>query len=240
MVSDSVVIIAAHAFEARVAARVGQGVGKEPWGRWMLYRGEVWDQPLMVIRCGPGKVAAAAAAQAAVQYLDPAMMISFGAAGSPDPTVAPGQVTVAESVVDVALFEMRDLPVSIAYRFSPHPVLQQKLLEVPGISLVTVLCWEGQVVTPEHQPALAEILGGAVVVDGESAAVAQVAAMWDVPWAAVKVVSDHGEVERLRYLAVVARRPLEWAAEVVRRACYRFARERVTTQEIEPVEETSL
>jgi nucleoside phosphorylase len=56
-------------------------------------------------------------------------------------------------------------------------------------------------------------------VDWESAAVGHVASMWSVPWAALKVVSDHGETDRLRRLAVVAKRPLEWAAETVRRAC---------------------
>lgn len=67
----TVVVIVAHAFEARAATSVARGVVKEPWGSWMLYRGEMWDIPLAVIRSGPGKVAAAAATQAAIQYLDP-------------------------------------------------------------------------------------------------------------------------------------------------------------------------
>jgi hypothetical protein len=66
-----------------------------------------------------------------------------------------------------------------------------------------------------------------VVVDWESAAVAQVAEMWDVPWGVLKVVSDHGEEDRLKRLAVVAKRPLEWGAEVARRACYALLEDRL-------------
>ena len=59
--AESIVVVAAHAFEARAAASVGRSMNKEPWGSWMLYRGEIWDMPYAVIRSGPGKVMAAAA-----------------------------------------------------------------------------------------------------------------------------------------------------------------------------------
>ena len=75
----AVVVITAHAFEARAAAGMGRSMSKEPWGQWRLDRGEMWGRPLSVIRCGPGKVAAAAATQAAIQYLDPVVLVSFGA-----------------------------------------------------------------------------------------------------------------------------------------------------------------
>ena len=224
--SGSFVVITAHAFEARAAAAVGRGVSKEPWGQWMLYRGEMWDLPLAVVRCGPGKVAAAAAAQAAVQYLNPTALVSFGTAGCADPTVRVGTLTVARAVVDVALSELGELPVKIPYRFEPDADLTRLLLEVPGTRPATLLCWEGHVVSPIRRPGIMRDLEGLVVVDWESAAVAHVAQMWDVPWAAVKAVSDHGEADRLRYLAAVARRPLQWAAEAVRRAYYGRACER--------------
>jgi len=218
----AVVIIAAHAFEARAAASVGQGVSREPWGRWMLYRGEIWDAPLAVIRCGPGKVAAAAAAQAAIQYLEPAMLISFGTAGCPDPGIETGTLTIATSVVDVALRELGELPVHIPHRFDPDPGLTECLLDVPGTTAADLFCWEGHVASPMNRPPVDEAPLGLVVVDWESAAVAHVAEMWSAPWAALKVVSDHGEPERLRLLAVAARRPLQWGAEAVRRASHHF------------------
>ena len=213
-------MIAAHAFEARAVAGVGRGVDKERWGQWMLYRGELWDLPLAVVRSGPGKVAAAAAAQAAVQYLDPAVMISFGCAGCSDSSVKVGSLMVARRVVDVALTVLGKLPVHIPDRFDPDPELTTELLAVPGTIAANLLCWEGHVASTVHRPP--DVADGAepVVVDWESAAVAQVAGMWGVRWAALKVVSDHGEAERLRYLALVARRPLQWGAEVIRRACH--------------------
>ncbi|MCG6964377.1 MAG: hypothetical protein LJE95_14045 [Acidobacteria bacterium] len=207
-------------------------MSKEPWGRWTLYRGEMWDLPLAVIRCGPGKVTAAAAAQAAVQYLDPMVLLSFGVAGCPDPTVPLGSLIVASSVVDVALTQLGDLPVTIPTRFEPDVLLTRCLLSVPGTRSAPLLCWEGQVASPVRRPPVLEPSRTAAV-DWESSAVAQVAQMWDLPWAAVKIISDHGEEERLRLLALAARRPLQWAGEVVRRACGKYVAERVSTQEVE-------
>jgi len=231
VLSEVVVVIAAHAFEARAMASVGRSMTKEPWGQWMLYRGEVWDLPFAVIRCGPGKVAAAAAAQAAVQYLDPGVLVSFGVAGCADRSVEVGTLAVATGVVDVALSELDDLPVDIPFTFEPEAALMGELLEIPGTTPATLLCWEGRVVSALNQPRVARDMGGHVVVDWESAAIAQVAEMWGVPWTALKVVSDHGENQRLKLLAVVAKRPLQWGAEVVRRACDKFLRQRVTTQD---------
>jgi adenosylhomocysteine nucleosidase len=224
-VEQTVVVIAAHAFEARTFAGVGRAMTKEPWGSWMLYRGEMWDMPLAVVRCGPGKVAAAAAAQAAVQYLDPALLLSFGVAGCPDPTVELGTAIIARSVIDVALSQLLELPVQIPARFEATGELSDYLLAVPGAVGGVCLCWEGHVASRNEKPPILPDGCGPVVVDWESAAVAQVAEMWDVPWAVVKVVSDHGEEDRMKRLAVVAKRPLEWGAEVVRRACFAFLAE---------------
>lgn len=217
-VQHTVVIIAAHAFEARAAAGVGTGVSREPWGQWMLYRGELWDRPLAVIRCGPGKIAAAAATQAAIQYLEPAVVVNFGVAGSPDAAVPEGTLVIPRAVVDVALSELGGLPVEIPDRFEPDQQLRRALLGVPGTSDGVMLCWEGHVASPTHRPPVPD-LAGTMAVDWESAAVGHVATMWDVPWAVLKVISDHGEPDRLRRLALVAKRPLEWGAEAVRRAC---------------------
>jgi nucleoside phosphorylase len=198
---------------------------KEPWGQWLLYRGQMWGRPLSVIRCGPGKVAAAAATQAAIQYLDPVVLVSFGAGSTADSAVEPGTVTVASTVVDVALSELEELPVEIPDRFAPDPCLTESLLGVPGTHEATLMCWEGHVPSPAHRPPVEAEGPETVVVDWESAAVARVAMMWGVPWAAVKVVSDHGEPERLRLLALVAKRPLQWGAEIVRRACNEYLKE---------------
>ncbi len=234
--SGTVVVICAQPFEARVMAKVGRGMTKEPWGRWLLYRGEMWDLPLAVIRCGPGKVAAAAATQAAVQYLDPVVIFTFGVAGSWDRRMKVGTLMVPDRVVDLALKELGDLPVAIPTEFQPEPDLVETLLEIPGTNPATVLCWEGHVPSPVHQPGWPED-PLRVVVDWESAAVAQVAEMWGVPWGGVKVVSDHGEQDRLRMVAGVARRPLQWAAEVVRRASFSYVGTRVQTQDLPVPEE---
>ena len=214
--SPAVVVVVAHAFEARAAAGVGRHMHKEAWGLWTLYRGELWDTPFAVIRSGPGKVAAAAATQAAIQYLDPGVVMSFGIAICPDPGVEVGTIVAPAAVVDAALSAISQLPLTVSATLEPDAPLQRMLAGVPGTRTGTLVCWEGRTTSPESARGGGDQL---VVVDWESAGVAQVARMWGVPWAAVKVVSDHGESERLRYLAAVAKRPLQWAAEVTRRGC---------------------
>lgn len=236
-VPGSIVVIAAHAFEARAAAAVGRGVIKEPWGGWMLYRGEMWDLPLAVIRSGPGKVTAAAAAQAAVQYLEPAVIVSFGVAGTTENAVRSGTLVIGRTVVDVALEALGDLPVKIPARFHAPSDLHRCFLDVPGGKEGSVLCWEGHVASPVHRPTTVNLGDGPVAVDWESSAVAHVAQMWNIPWAALKVISDHGEDDRLRRVAVVARRPLQWAAEVLRRACSVYVG---ATQDAAPAKEEDI
>lgn len=128
-------------------------------------------------------------------------------------------MVVARTVIDVALEQLGDLPVDIPSRFETHPGVRDAILDVPGGTGGLVLCWEGQIASPANRPPTGDIDEGLMAVDWESAAVAQVAQMWDIPWAVLKVVSDHGEEDRLRRVAVVAKRPLQWAAEVFRRAC---------------------
>ena len=230
-----VVVVAAHAYEARAVAGVARDVSREPWGRWTLYRGEMWDMNVAIVRCGPGKTAAAAATQAAVQYLDPAVIVSFGTAGCCDPAIRRGSVVVVRSVVDVALAEADGLPVRIPDRFDADGDLLRQLLAVPGTQEGRVLSWEGHVASPAHRPAAARSSGTdatlSEVVDWESAAVAQVSSCWGIPWGGIKVVSDHGEPGRLRLLAVAARRPLQWAAEVLRRASDAYLKERFDTRD---------
>ncbi|NOZ77845.1 MAG: 5'-methylthioadenosine/S-adenosylhomocysteine nucleosidase [Acidobacteria bacterium] len=227
----TIVVIVAYAFEARAAASVARDMTRKRWGAWTLSTGEMWNVPVAIIRCGPGKAAAAAAAQAAIGYFEPIALLSFGMAGSPDVDLRAGSLVVPNVVLDVALGRVQDLPVEMPVRFEPEADLLAELLDVPGTRPAWLACWEGQVASPAHRPPV-EARGQRIVVDWESAAIAHVASLWDVPWAALKVVSDHGEPERLRSIAANARRPLHWAAEVLRRACVHFAEKRVTTQEI--------
>lgn len=192
---------------------------REAWGAWMLYRGRMWDHPFAVIRTGPGKAATAAAAQAAIQYLDPGLVLSFGVAGCSDPAMEVGALVAADLVIDVALAELSELPLRIDDRWWPDADLVAALRGVPGTRSRPVVCWEGHVVSPVHRPHLRPPEDGPIVADWESAALASVCSWWQVPWGALKVVSDHGEPDRLKRVAVVARRPLQWGAEVLRRAC---------------------
>jgi adenosylhomocysteine nucleosidase len=189
----------------------------------MLHRGEIWDAPYVVIRCGPGKVNAAAAAQAAVQYFDPEVIFTFGTAGCPDHKVRTGTVTVATKVIDAALSGVNSLPLDLPDKFAPDANLTRHLLQVPGTEECTLMCSEGHMVSPLWRPLFGSDLSQIVTLDWESAGVAQVAQMWGIRWAAVKVISDHGEEERLRLLALVAKRPLQWGAEVLRRGYHTFA-----------------
>ena len=117
----------------------------------------------------------------------------------------------ARTVVDVALVGLSDLPVSVRWQFASDPELTDAVCAVPGTVPTTVLSWEGHVASPVQSPSVLTCILNGLWWIGGGGAVAQVAEMWDVPWTALKVVSDHGEDDRLRMLAMIAKRPYNGA-----------------------------
>jgi adenosylhomocysteine nucleosidase len=162
------------------------------------------DQAL-VVETGIGADRAAAAARWAVESFAPRLVVMAGFAGALAPSLAVGDVLLASEVVE---------PDDVRWRVA----LPMELGDLPCGRLVTV---SQLVTTPAAKRALARQLG-ALAVDMESAAVAEVCQERHVPCACVRAVSDTadaslsprlvalfagGRLSPLRVLAAVVRSP---------------------------------
>jgi adenosylhomocysteine nucleosidase len=130
---------------------------------------------------GIGRAAAAAAAQALVDAGVSALM-TFGMAGGLDPALKPGSVVVPCELIS-----------SGGDRFAANRAWREQVVaEVRALRAVS----EGNLLTSTHaietpaDKAAAFRTTGAVAVDMESAAVAEIAAKHNLPFIAVRVIVD--------------------------------------------------
>jgi adenosylhomocysteine nucleosidase len=130
---------------------------------------------------GIGRAAAAAAAQALVDAGVSALM-TFGMAGGLDPALTPGSVVIPCELIS-----------SAGGRFAANRAWREQVAaEVRALRAVS----EGNLLTSTHaiqtpaDKAAAFRTTGAVAVDMESAAVAEIAAKHNLPFIAVRVIVD--------------------------------------------------
>jgi adenosylhomocysteine nucleosidase len=150
----------------------------------------------LVALSGIGRAAAAAAAQVLVDAGASALM-TFGMAGGLDPALKPGSVVIPSEVLfgDGARY-----PACKSWR-------EQVAAAISSLRAVT----EGNLLTSTHaletpaEKAIAFRSTGAVAVDMESAAVAEIAAKHHLPFIAVRVIVDTA-ADRLPRSVVAASR----------------------------------
>lgn len=68
-------------------------------GIWNTYEWEIEGLPVVVVRCGVGMVAAAAAAEHCIATYTPQSVINFGSAGAQVRDIFPGDVVIGERVI---------------------------------------------------------------------------------------------------------------------------------------------
>lgn len=127
---------------------------------------------------GPAKAASAAARLAAARLASPGPVALAGLGGALDASLVPGDVVVAERVLDSAGREVG--------RLASAPALAGELARSGVRAKTGTVVTADHIVTGEERAQLAAL--GADVVDMESAAV--VAAGWAGPLAVVRAVSD--------------------------------------------------
>jgi adenosylhomocysteine nucleosidase len=165
----------------------------------------IWQPDRMVvIVAGVGKVAAALATQFACDVFKPRCVVSIGIAGALDKKTRAGQVVVATSAVQ---HDMDGRPLTRSKGIIPalgigtipaNPAVSDTLLRAARYrseeALAGLVLTGDQVVTSGAvRDALARDFPNAACVDMETAAVAQVAYQNDVPWSALRVVSDSAD-----------------------------------------------
>jgi adenosylhomocysteine nucleosidase len=180
----------------------------------------------LVLETGIGAARAAAAVRWVLESCSPRLVVAAGFAGALAPSLAVGEVILASEVV-----EPEDLRWRVALPAELGDLLCGRLLSVPRL-----------VTTPEEKRALARQYG-ALAVDMESAAVAEMCQERRVPCAVVRAISDAadaglspqlvtllagGRASPARVIAALLRRPrlvgeLWRLARDTRRAARRLA-----------------
>lgn len=168
-----------------------------PVGRALVSAVVLEDRPVLVVQTGIGLVNAASAATAVIERFEPAALISAGSAGGLRADVSVGDVVIGTEYrytdADATAFgyapgQVPGMPES----YGCHPAL----LAATGSLLPGATVWRapmlsgGAFVTAANVGATRELFPEAVSTDMESTALAQVCASRDVPFLAVRGISD--------------------------------------------------
>ncbi len=175
-----------------------------------LHRGRFGPIPHLVLTCGVGKVSAAAGCTYLIHRHRPCRLVLIGTAGSLDPRLRIGDLVVADEVLpaDVGIIHSKGfghtgpgLCEEGKVLFHPSFPLDAELAEeaARAASRTGIRCHRGRLITCDQvvlDPGLRAHLGstfGALAVEMEGAAVAQVAWGEGLPVAIVRAVSDEME-----------------------------------------------
>lgn len=155
---------------------------------------------LILARCGVGKTFAAAKAQKVIMTYKPSHIIVCGVAGAVDASLALFDVVIPDRVIhgDVAFggpASKTGVAESIAPMLRGTPAFSEQngfladRMNAPAEFKRGTLVTLDSFAEEDEKNELAENFGAACI-DMESAAVAQIATLWDVPFTVVRAVSD--------------------------------------------------
>jgi adenosylhomocysteine nucleosidase len=173
--------------------------GREYW------RGHLHGHEVIAVLSRIGKVAAATTATALIERFNVRNIIFTGVAGGLGPGVNVGDVVVADSFLQHDLdaspiFPRYEVPLYGASRFATDAALTQQLAHAAAAALPGVAVHRGLVIsgdrfvsTTAEARAMQAALPDALAVEMEGAAIAQVCRDYDVPFAAVRTVSDRAD-----------------------------------------------
>jgi len=182
--------------------------------------GTLWDVPVVLAWSRWGKVAAAVTTTHVLAMYDPSHVVFTGVAGSLRPGVAVGDVVVAESLVQhdmdaSPLYPRHEVPLLGVSAFAADPQLSARLRaaarrfldadlvgDVPAATRARFAITEptvhvGQIASGDRFVSGAETVGllreqvpQALCVEMEGAAAAQVCYEHEVPFSALRIISD--------------------------------------------------
>lgn len=167
--------------------------------------GHLHGQEVVAVLSRIGKVAAATTATALIERFGVTHIVFTGVAGGLAPGVQVGDIVVADSFLQHDLdaspiFPRYEVPLYGVSRFATDTALSDTLARaaraaLPGVPLHRGLVVSGDrfVSTTSEARALQAALPEALAVEMEGAAIAQVCHDYDLPFAAVRTVSDRAD-----------------------------------------------
>ena len=195
-----------------VAAELDGPLERKTYGEFGIIEGSAGDVPLVMVRHGTGKAAAAAAVQLIIERYHPRAVINFGTAGSLVGDLRVGDVVVADKLFqgDVGVVHgggfghtgaayATEKDTVCVREYEPQPALVEAARKVAGekpeldggasIRFGTVVTCDQVILSREFREEL-RVRFDAVVVEMEGASVAHVASMNRCLFLVVRSVSD--------------------------------------------------
>jgi len=186
---ERIAIFAALRWECRPVLRRLRQVRRERIAGCTVWKGAAPAAEVWVIQTGMGLERASAAAQAVAAASEFDLFLSTGCAGALVPSLVPGDVTIATTVVG-------DSPTNRCDTDAPTRSHLQRCADRAGLRtiLAPVLC-SAHVLSSAAAKREAAITTGAVAVEMEGTAIAHGAARAGVPFASVRAILDRSDTE---------------------------------------------
>lgn len=168
-----------------------------------FHRGSMADHEIIAMQCGIGKVNAAIGAMTMIENFHPALVINTGVAGGAGGGAGILDVVVGERVAYHDTYcgpgtqwgEAAGCP---RYFCPPQSILTLPQLSGKGIKKGLICSGDIFVSRPEELAHIKDIHPDVMAVDMESAAIAQVCHLKNVPFLCVRVISDTpGEADNI-------------------------------------------
>lgn len=180
-------IFSALRWECRPVLKAMSQVSRQPVGRWPAWRakvdaGEVW---LVQTGVGSSRAGDAAAAVAASGRFD--LLLSAGCAGALAPELRPGDLVVASS----AVADGQRFGVDAAFESHARQICMQRSLRWHGGPILTSPTMLANAAVKRE----AASDSGAIAVEMEASAIADVAAQHKVPFGQVRAILDTLDLE---------------------------------------------
>jgi len=161
---------------------------------WIAAKG---NRKIYFLKTGVGPKRSAASLQRALQVLDISKILVVGYAGALDPRLRLGELVAVRKALACSIDKtdpaVENMRLDKAFELTPVDSLAEtaETIQIPfffGDTLTTSHVWGN----PEHKKILMRKFG-ATIVDMETAALASVAASFDVPLCCLRVISDESE-----------------------------------------------
>jgi 5'-methylthioadenosine/S-adenosylhomocysteine nucleosidase len=192
--------------------------GDLPWGRWLRGRWQQSELELMVAEVPVGKVGAALGTQGLIQHARPWLIVNCGSAGALAPGLQVGDLVLGNRVVahdqgiyletgsrpgqqgmDGYVHLGSPVPGGRRRGFEPDPELLARAetaasrADLSGKRLTGPIVSGDQLVFQDGRKRWLRQAFGALAVENEGAAVAQVAHCYGIPWLVVRGISDSAD-----------------------------------------------
>ena len=189
--------------------------------------GALGEKPVVIVKCGMGKVNAGICAHTLINYFGCTKIINTGVAGSLDDRIGIGDIVVSTDAVqhdfDVEAigFAKGEIPYTGLYAFPADDELRTAAVHSTKEAKPDIQVYEGRVCsgdqfisTKEQKDAITSRFGG-LCCEMEGAAIAQVCYLSDVPFVIIRTISDKPDETEIKDYQATEAQAAKLSAEIV-------------------------